>query len=438
MSEPTMSENKLVKRVVIQVECQLLSPALIGSGFAENTDNDVLLNAKGKPFLPGSTIAGVLRAALGEEDAKRLFGKSETIGIGKNKKTITKISPLWTFDAVFFEGPKSDKPAKVISLDGVALNEHSKTAKDKNKYDYEAVNAGAGFTIRLKLVVREKDDGKELEKLLQNVLDPLLAGDISVGGKANRGFGRIKALAASKKTFVFKSMADVKEWADFTWGLWQEAQPVQRSGTYKPPFGKLEAELELEGSIMIRDTRNISNDGEDYAHIESNKQPVIFGTSWAGAMRHGLLRLGVKKAYLDEVFGKQEKEEGTEKELTAPSRVKIIGGLLEGGEKNKIVTRVKIDRFTGGAADGALYTERPYYGGTTRLAVCFPKDDRAVEQLFMLALAAIGKGLITIGGETAVGRGRFAVTKVTVDGVVKTDKLNAPKPDLRGRVMTNG
>jgi hypothetical protein len=202
---------------------------------------------------------------------------------------------------------------------------------------------------------------------------------------------------------------------------------------YQFKKSKLVTALKLDGTIMVRDVNHIETD-EDYAHMSSNGVPVIFGTSWAGAIRHGLLNLLGEKArpFLDEVFGKMEMENG--KNVTTPSKVTVHASELEGGNYFT-ATRVKIDRFTGGASDGALFTERPYAGGTTTLTIEYPKDDKAIEEVFSLAIDAMDKGLLTIGGETAVGRGVF---KLGEDGVKKDNStpitLDAPRTELAKKI----
>jgi CRISPR/Cas system CMR subunit Cmr4 (Cas7 group RAMP superfamily) len=186
---------------------------------------------------------------------------------------------------------------------------------------------------------------------------------------------------------------------------------------------------------MVRDFNNIKAD-EDYAHMSSNGIPVIFGTSWAGAIRHGLLNLLGEKArpFFDEVFGKMETRDG--KDVKTPSKVIVHASKLEGGNYFT-ATRVKIDRFTGGASDGALFTERPYAGGTTTLTIEYPKNDKAIEELFSLAIDAMDKGLLAVGGETAVGRGVFRLDKG--EGGVKKDgateiHLDTPRRELAKKI----
>ena len=66
--------NKFGKRVYYRLEMLLVSPLSIGSGESESTDHDIIIDAVGRPFIPATAIAGVLRHSFPEDTAKRIFG----------------------------------------------------------------------------------------------------------------------------------------------------------------------------------------------------------------------------------------------------------------------------------------------------------------------------------------------------------------------------
>ena len=74
-----MSGAKLVRKIVIQSKLKTQSPLRIGSGANEGlTDILILKDKQGQPFIPGTSMAGVLRSEIaaiyGEEAADKLFG----------------------------------------------------------------------------------------------------------------------------------------------------------------------------------------------------------------------------------------------------------------------------------------------------------------------------------------------------------------------------
>jgi hypothetical protein len=75
-----------------------------------------------------------------------------------------------------------------------------------------------------------------------------------------------------------------------------------------------------------------------------------------------------------------------------------------------VVTRVKIDRFTGGAFESALFTEQPAVGKPeTRVTLDLTLRNPANAEvgLLLLLLKDLWTGDLPIGGESGVGRGRL-------------------------------
>jgi hypothetical protein len=130
------------------------------------------------------------------------------------------------------------------------------------------------------------------------------------------------------------------------------------------------------------------------------------------------------------VFGTVIEARGDTPAVSEPSKVTFGASFLEVADKKtegyRGITRVKIDRFTGGAADGALFSEKPWYGGQTSLEVRYPKGCDHIRELLLLGFEALDKGLITIGGETSIGRGFFNVSDK--NGNIT---LNTVKPNLK-------
>ena len=420
------NENPIIKRIAVKAECSFASPALIGSGLSENTDSDILRDIDDNAFLPGSTVAGVLRETV--SDAQILFGE-------KN------ISPLWVFDAELTDS--NNRPAEVIELDGVEIDKVNKTAIESRKYDFEAIETGSKFTLRFLLTIRHKDCLKDFEDSLETIVSALKSGYVAFGAKTRRGFGAVKCSSAVKREFDLTNgnITSLNEWIDFEWdkGVWDCVD----GGIFCDKAESITVKLSLTGSIMIRDTRNIYDDipdtgiTPDYKHISSNGEPVIYGTSWAGAFRSGLYRLleraypGKAKGYLDSVFGYVYEKNKAGMEEAEPSKIIFESSFLKKSNARvngyRSVTRVKIDRFTGGAADSALFTEMPWYGGETTLRIRYTKGRADIRELIQLGLDGLDKGIIQIGGESSVGRGFFKVLEVS--GAAKS--VSGPKLELK-------
>jgi hypothetical protein len=419
--------NPVIKRIAVKADCVFAAPALIGSGFGEQTDSDILRDRDGHAFLPGSSVAGALLALAAEFEP---FKEQD------------RISPLWFYDAEL-KSPGGEC-AKIIELDGVALEKENKVADEGKKYDYEAVDTGTEFALHFLLTIRALDKDSGYEELLQKLLGAIKSGGAAFGAKTRRGFGRVNCERIQSREFdLSPGNIDVLDaWLKFdrnTDNGWDDAETAEFSGDY----ATLTATLNIDGSIMIRDTKNIYEDlgaGEkapDYKHISVDGKAAILGTSWAGSFRSGLYRLLSQKfpqkadQYLNDVFG-FVKQNGA----AAPSKV-VFGASYLTAENPatdgyRDIMRVKIDRFTGGAADGALFFEKPWYGGKTALEVRYPKDREDIRELILLGFDALGRGIIQIGGETAVGRG-FVKNLVVYDNNGQVE-ISGAKPELKARL----
>ena len=114
-----------------QLELTQRSPLRIGSGFGERTDSDVIKDRRKKPFIPGASLAGVLRSEFTSDMADKLLGYVKENGD-------TKESLLLVSDAVL----PDDAEVRISMRDGVGLNER-KTAVMGAKFDFEVAKRAA-------------------------------------------------------------------------------------------------------------------------------------------------------------------------------------------------------------------------------------------------------------------------------------------------------
>ena len=76
-----------------------LSPLRLSGSKNDRTDNDLMLDSRGLPMIPGSALAGVLRGRLTREEANLLFGR-DTVGDAMTESagtiliTMQQITPL--------------------------------------------------------------------------------------------------------------------------------------------------------------------------------------------------------------------------------------------------------------------------------------------------------------------------------------------------------
>lgn len=407
-----------MNRVYYKLELTLLSPLSIGSGANENTDRDVLVDSSECPFIPATSLAGVLKSFLtkteGKAKANEIFGfipTSET-----EKKEAQKGNPDYAErpDKIrVYDGTLADEAGKsffITNRDMVALK--NKVGIKGRKFDTEAVEPGVKFVAYLELFE------PKYEAQIRKALSALNSGEIRLGSKTSRGYGKVSVNAKAK------TICAVDKWLKFDMmeaDCWNDADSVNldKSGQYKITLG-----LKSTGGISIREyTTEPSTEEQtmpDYETMsihsckgnDGTPIPVIPGTSWAGAFKDRFSEFVQDKELTESLFGfvHNPKEDGDDK--VRKSSVVFDESQLTGGTW-KQTTRNSIDRFSSATKDGALYTERTYYYGKTELVISFASEPSEREKrIFAACLADLHNGFLAVGGLTAVGRGLFEIQSI--------------------------
>lgn len=404
-----------MKRTYYKVNFKLTSPLSLGSGIGENTDSDVLLDSQGVPFIPATSIAGVMRYGIGnEKTANALFGS-----IGEESCETRVI----TYDAVC-----AGKFAVTIR-DSVKLDD--KVAEDTGKFDFEAVETGAEFVGYIELAEHDED----AEEIILDALCKIELGLLRFGHKTSRGYGTVKITQCLKLAFT-----DADKWLDFDMyddGCWSGAEKINLD----PEYGVVNITLKLKqrGAVSVRSYTTKASDGEktapDYEQLSlMNGTPVIPGTSWAGAFRERFCEF-TDEDTRDNLFGYIEKNK--KNAVNKKSRIYFGESKIENFE-SKTVTRNSIDRYTCGTNDGALYTERTVYNGETELEIMLvEKPSAKAASALMAVIADLDNGFLSVGGLASVGRGLFKVESLLVNGSDVTDDFKNRNFNRISEVIAN-
>ena len=434
-----MANKKVIRYVQYALRLGVKSPLCVSGGADDVTDCDVQKDFDGRPFIPGTSLAGALRGYLEEcaedgntQDIDALFGYSkQEKGNKEDKKekedkdgkkpkadkdgqgTIGTMSRVQISDLRFANG------VELIIRDGIRL-EHKLTVKGA-KFDMEAIDTGAACEGFLLLIIREGDDGDRFMTLVEQALAGLMHGEIRLGANKNRGFGELTVLKAKKKIFTAQNIHD---WLVFDRAAFLESDEDEFTpgNPDQSRYLTIRVPLKQKGGISIRRYSVVPGE-PDYAHITSNDCPVIPGSSWNGAIRSRVaeiltqLKVDSPKAYIDEWFGYVREEESDAKQ----SDVIIGESVIEGGV-DLSMTRTKINRYSASVVSGALYSEKSHFDGKLVLEIKVrknyydekgeqTKDDRyqyePIVGMLLIALKDIQNGYLAIGGQTAVGRGIF-------------------------------
>lgn len=395
-----MITNKVVQRNYIQIKGTLASPLLAGSGIDEKTQMDVTRNHFGAPFMTGSALAGAVRQQL-----LRFYPE--------NKEQIASLFGATIFQSRLYVSDMTLDTKDTGIRDGVKLQAGNKVAEKMGKFDMEIVESGTPYTMRLEWITRDLADYARDEQIIKRMLTALKAGHITIGGKSNRGFGKLAIDVVQMKKFDYSKQKDIQEWLDWSWDAmkeddnWSDYQVVL---TDKMKY--FELPLQVAQTLLIRDYR--TEEDIDYGHLTNKKAPVIPGSTWAGAFRHRLTQ--ILSAYfpndspeliIEELFGTKHDNDKSSK----ASRLIFEEAVVEQA-KSVNITRNAIDRFSGATINGALFTGQPIADGNITLVIRWQQDDKklsdeAIEGMLQWVSNDLTSGLLAIGGETAVGRGVF-------------------------------
>lgn len=462
-----------------------LSPLHVGTGDAEVItgvggragDNDppgvarIVVDYEGKPYLPATTIKGMLRK-IGEEILERnkdpkkdpiydLFGVVKKSADEKQKETdksgIGAMGALLARGATLKEAGDASgfpyaKTAGAILGKGVfvaartAIDPLAGVAADAKLYFQEMVAPGARFKLRLTLLA-----GRDGETRLRNLLAVLsrLAADNGVPcgrGQAD-GAGALKLVSLN---IVTKSIG-----AD---GALQAES--ENDHDPRPAPRKLDEKhvrtliFHCQGPFLSLDSSWVKNPDDNnepqlnYQHGADNR-PLALGSQIAGALRArarwiaGLRALkelqkenGGKSIAPEDIARKIDpssigvsrvvRTRADAKDLTIVERlfgVTGFAGLLRiermrffGGEEFDI-TSVKLDHFSGAPIDKALFKTRAVRGARLELALALrerPGEGAATPRaraLFRLLLCDLKRNGLMLGRGSNKGFGWFEYKK---------------------------
>lgn len=449
----TTKPDTVVRRLYARGRWKLDSVAHFGGDETGIADMCLLQDADGKPFIPGASIAGAARSFLARqsepwaeyikdresEELKQLFG-----GATKDDN----MSALIVADAACVS-----KKITTSVRDGVRVDAQSGAAAAGAKFDVEVVERDTEFELNLACVIRHGDNSCDLTKLFLALLSVFQQGEVRLGARTRRGYGRGKVASWKIRDLCMNCPEDVMAWLrDDPWSrpkscLTPCPLPDRRR------YFSIEVDFELRTSLLIRSSSIDPEDPQeipDTTHLHSNEKPVVPGTSFAGAFRHRAALIADTLCWhkepadsdaVSEMFGPthEQKRGGTQQEMDQAdsantqeaddeardetqekalwaSRVWIEEELIK-NVKPRWQDRIAIDRFTGGVVDGALFNEKPVYPLPLkdipkaepryhlRLTLTLEEPDDAEIGLLLLTLRDFWGGHAALGGETSNGRG---------------------------------
>jgi CRISPR/Cas system CSM-associated protein Csm3 (group 7 of RAMP superfamily) len=411
----------ITKRYVITGTLALITPARFGNGEAEDlTDMPLARDPKeGKALLTGASIAG----------AARNYAREYLYGYERKDEQASEVQKL--FGAVYNEKVSEESWLIVddalavnegVELrDGVAIEPKTRTAQPGALYDYELLEAGTRFPLRFELTVTDKNEAA-LCQALAVALTGFERGEIGLGARKRRGLGECRVTEWCVEVYDLTARQSLLDWiTDRPGGVRPGQSMAEKLGVPSLPKDErqrftLDALFHLESSLLIRSGSGAAN-APDMVHLHSRRngklEPIVSGASLTGAIRARAQRIAKTvrpdeaESLIDGMFGPPPDSRPEEKYA---SRVVVAESMIT-EPIERVQSRVKIDRFTGGTYPGALFDQQPVFGGRqTQLRVKIelrkPDDDKEIG-LLLQVLKDLWTGDLPLGGEASVGRGRL-------------------------------
>ena len=415
----------MINRYIAHITIEADTPLKVGSNASDFLqDSPVQKDWNGLPMILGTSIAGVLRKYFKGND-------DEIFGNDNGSKVIFSNALLCIDDknTVCQELLLDKDRTEIIKLfDNLPIREHTAithkgVAKDNSKFDEEIVYKGTKFKFSIEMI--------EDEKAFKSILKLLQSQSFRLGRGSTKGFGKFKILEI--KTQIF----DKDNYENYSSSLNHKLLDIQdikynKSEQYKTYTLKISPDdFFMFGSGFgdsDADNTPIYEEVVDYKNKKlSKKQILIPASSIKGAIAHrttyhynlqNKLFIGTDKSKLTikELFGEAK---NSKKDIDGQKgKILISDCFQEDKEEIKTFDHVAIDRFTGGAIEGALFQEKTIaQKDEWEIEILIEKDIKEEYiKAFKSALDDICSGMLPLGGMTTKGHGVF-VGELFIDGV---------------------
>lgn len=455
-------------KIVVEAE----TPLAISTGYANIlTDSPVVTDINGLPYIPATSLAGVLRHALGikENDKTTYFGHHDVDGgegskliltdaimLGKNGKAIDGLQTI-NWDDPFYALYKA-----LPIRQHVCIN-HKGTAKNSGKFDNQIVYKGTRFVFELELVASDAST-----EPLSSILVQLFSASFRIGGGTRKGYGKLKVVSCwtahlnladtenkdeqgqtDLDSYLSKSANLSVDWSRYTAYNTNDILKKSCANTGWTSYNLILTPLDFlffGAGFGDEDADNVFVTESAIEWGEVGYQTIIYdnllipASSVKGAIAHrtayhynrlighwvGTHTSDVDNHAVETFFGKVGKKGDDNKRgnVLIGDVITLVPSDKNGVACEKVFHHVKIDYFTGGAMNGALFQEKAVYAKDASNAITLQilvkddlKRDELVTDAFEQSLQDICEGLLPLGGATNRGYGIFT-GKLVKNGMI--------------------
>jgi len=410
------NSDRIIGKIIIRASLKNESPLLIGKGAGESTDIEIMQLPDGRPYIPASSMAGCLKQFMIDHDMTSdhnyLWGRT-----GNEEK-----NPIQSHLRIDDLVPASASISDISMRDGVKINHKTGTAEDAKKYDYHIVEPGLVFSFQSEITIRNGMNINEVTKFVSALRDVLRFSEFRIGALTNTGFGKFECLGFSAHQFKFPENAEA--WFQFIDSgniSLSEMKLAEVSTIQQPGSFSIEAIFKLKTSLIIG-AYGVKSTEPDKSQLKSRDRHVLPGKSIRGAIRHravkilNTLEIPNAESQANSLFGIVDEENGTKAQK---GRLRVEEYIFKENEVEPMLqNRIRIDRFTGGVIDGALFNSEPVWTkGQEAIKLTFTILKEALpeeKKLLLLLLKDLWLEDLAIGGEKNIGRGILIGQKAKV------------------------
>ncbi len=440
-----MNDGKLV----LEGKIKLLSPLHIGSGENDSTDLDVITDYDGNPFITFTSFIGAIQHHLKKNYVTSLSVIEKLFGFTNGD--VAKGSSIIGTDLFLCK----DTKGVIAARDGIRIDLKTGIVADKAKYDYQIVDKDAKFSFSLEAAYSSLPEKISKQTLLQyysTILEMLKLNDVDdeqsglrIGAKTNNGLGKIQLIDKNLYDYDFSNHKNV-----ISWLKGEKPQPIKSEipNTLEPKQNDfiIDAYLNLKTSLIQR-SYNDDPSMPDASHIQSNGKNILTGSGAKGAISARAKRIlntiwekddKSKLEFIDLLFG-YVNDPNDKQDIRMDKKPKKAKLRIEERELPAYIaelqSRIKIDRFTGGTINGALFDSMPLFNTKeltketdlgkkyTKITIRVRDCIEAEAGLMLLVLKDLWTGDLAIGGEKGIGRGVFNGVSASIKFQNKTITL---------------
>lgn len=252
-------------------------------------------------------------------------------------------------------------------------------------------------------------DCQKAQEGIETLLSALNSGLIRLGAQKSNGFGRV-SVRVKKRLYDLTLPGDRRAWLDND-GEAGGAEVALADLSEKRVVFRITGTF---GSLLVKAQTGtgVGESGINCLQLKENCRPVIPGSSIKGAMRAHINRIApychLQKNELNHLFGR-----ASEKGDNGIAGKILFSDAVFTREQSRKITRIRINRFTGGVIRGGLFSEKPVSGPCV-FTITIPEKEQRGCALIAYALRDLGLGLFNLGSGDAIGRGRLSDLRVEI------------------------